>query len=124
MCSTPTLVSPVPSPSTVRLDDEMLEELGFGDLSPEVKADLLGFLRTKLEMVVGERLADRMTSKELSDFEAIIDSKNSSAALTYLDRICPEHPAIVRDELERLVGQLETERPAFLAVFCLTEESA
>lgn len=124
MSSTPTLVSSIPSPSTVRLDEEMLEELGFGDLSPEARSDLLGFLHTKLEIVVGERLADGMTSKELSDFEAIIDSESGSAALTYLDRICPEHPAIVRDELERLVGQLEAERPAFLAAFCRTEESA
>lgn len=124
MSSTPTLAPLIPSPSTIRLDDEKLQELGFGDLSAEVRTDLLDFLRPKLEMAVGERLADGMTSREISDFEAIVDSENSSAALTYLDQVCPEHPAIVREEVERLVGQLEAERPAFLAAFRATEEGA
>lgn len=122
--STPTLVSPILSPSRIRLDDEMLKELGFDDLSPAARADLLEFLRSKLEMAVGERLADDITSREMSDLGAIIDSENSSPALIYLDRVCPEHPAIVREEFERLAEQLEAERPAFLAAFGVSEKSA
>ena len=121
---TQTLAFPIPSPAALRFDIETLQELGFDGLSPEVMRDLVDFLRRKLQLAVGERLAENIATTETSDLEAVFDCDGSSDVLIDLDRVCPDHLEVVCEELERLVGTLEAERPAFLAVFGASDEAA
>ncbi len=124
MSSTPTAVPSVTDSPALVLADEMLTDLGFADLPPEARTDLLAFLRAKLDTAVGTRVASDLTTEESSALDDVIDREDPSAARLHLDQVWPEHATIVREELDRLVEQLRAERPAFLAALGASEESA
>lgn len=68
----------------IKLDDNLLVEMGLQDLPREEKAGFLKHMYETLEMRVGTRLAERMSDQQMSDFEQFIGG-NTAFATQQLD---------------------------------------
>ena len=53
-----------------QLDDNLLKELGLGDLPAAEKNKMLAHIYETLELRVGMKLAEQMTDAQLDEFEA------------------------------------------------------
>jgi hypothetical protein len=67
-----------------QLDDNLLRELGLGDLPPAEKNKMLGHIYETLELRVGMKLAEQMSDAQLDEFEGFIDGDQAKAR-TFLD---------------------------------------
>lgn len=56
-----------------KLDDTFLDELGLGSLPAEQKRAFLEHVYNQLELRVGTRLSDGLSSEQLAEFESFID---------------------------------------------------
>lgn len=56
-----------------QLDDNLLDELGLGDLPADQKTPFLQHIYEQLEYKVGIRLSEGMTDEQLAEFESIFD---------------------------------------------------
>lgn len=56
-----------------QLDDNFLDELGLGQLPAEQKRAFLEHVYGQLELRVGTRLSDGLSSEQLAEFESFID---------------------------------------------------
>lgn len=56
-----------------QLDDNFLEELGLGSLPEEQKKAFLQHVYSQLELRVGTRLSEGLSSEQLAEFESFID---------------------------------------------------
>ena len=59
-----------------QLDDKFLQEVGLGDLPEDQKAMFLAHFREQLELRVGTRLSDGLSSDQIEQFEAFIERKD------------------------------------------------
>lgn len=98
-----------------KLDDNLLRELGLGDLPPAEKNKMLGHIYETLEMRVGMTLAQQMTDEQLSEFETFIDSNDEAGALKWLETNFPNYKQVVADELEKLKAEVKAAAPQILA---------
>ncbi len=108
---------------SIRLDAAWLAELGLGELAPDVANDLLAFAYEKLEMNVGMRLASQMTSEQLDQFEAFVDSGDERGALGWLEERFPDYREVVRAEFSLLSTNLRIDAQRLLAALA-SERSA
>jgi hypothetical protein len=98
-----------------KLDDNLLQELGLGALSPDDKRAMLGHIYETLEMRVGMTLAQQMTNEQLDEFEAFIDSNDEAGALKWLETNFPNYKQVVADELENLKTEIKGQAPQIVA---------
>lgn len=98
-----------------KLDDNLLQELGLGALSPEDKKVMLGHIYETLEMRVGMTLAQQMTNEQLDEFEGFIDSNDEAGALKWLETNFPDYKQVVANELEKLKSEIKTTAPQIVA---------
>lgn len=98
-----------------KLDDNLLKELGLGELSPEEKNKMLAHIYETLEMRVGMTLAEQMSNEQLSEFEGFIDSNDESGALKWLETNFPNYKQVVADELEKLKAEIKASAAQILA---------
>lgn len=98
-----------------KLDDNLLKELGLGDLPVAEKNKMLAHIYETLEMRVGMKLAEQMTNEQLDEFEAFIDRNDEAGALKWLETNFPNYKQVVADELENLKGEIKTAAPQILA---------
>lgn len=98
-----------------KLDDNLLKELGLGELSPEDKRVMLGHIYETLEMRVGMTLAQQMTNEQLDEFESFIDSNDEAGALKWLETNFPNYKQVVADELEKLKNEIKQQAPQIIA---------
>lgn len=98
-----------------KLDDNLLQELGLGTLSPEDKRAMLGHIYETLEMRVGMTLAQQMTNEQLDEFESFIDSNDEAGALKWLETNFPNYKQVVADELEKLKAEIKQQAPQIVA---------
>jgi len=56
-----------------KLDDTFLDELGLGSLPAEQKRAFLEHVYSQLELRVGTRLSEGLSSEQLAEFESFID---------------------------------------------------
>lgn len=82
----------------IRLDDELLAELGVHDLPPDHRRTVLAALYEELEDRVGLRLAHMMTSRQLREFELLIDANDKQGALGWLETNFPDYKQVVNEE--------------------------
>src|SRR5213596_1145031 len=99
----------------IKLDDDLLQELGLAGLPPEEKKKLLAHIYETLEMRVGVKLAEQMTDAQLSEFEQFIDSNNETGALSWLERNFPNYKDVVAAEFENLKREIGHVAPQILA---------
>lgn len=58
-----------------QLDDNFLQSVGLGGLPDDQKKAFLDYLREQLEIRVGTKLSDGLSSAQLDEFESFIDRK-------------------------------------------------
>lgn len=98
-----------------KLDDNLLQELGLGALSPEDKKIMLGHIYETLEMRVGMTLAQQMTNEQLDEFESFIDSNDEAGALKWLETNFPDYKQVVASELDKLKSEIKADAPQIVA---------
>jgi 5'-deoxynucleotidase YfbR-like HD superfamily hydrolase len=107
-----------------KLDDNLLRELGLGDLPPQEKNRMLQHIYETLEMRVGMRLAEGMSNQQLDEFEKLMPTQTDTDemrkqkeqdALRWLETNFPNYKQVVADELEKLKGEIKIAAPQILA---------
>jgi hypothetical protein len=97
-----------------QLDDNLLRELGLGDLPAAEKNKMLAHIYETLELRVGMKLAEQMSDAQLDEFEKYIDSNDEAGALKWLETNFPHYKDVVADELEKLKSEIKSQAPAIL----------
>ena len=97
-----------------QLDDNLLRELGLGDLPAAEKNKMLAHIYETLELRVGMKLAEQMTDAQLDEFEAFIDKNDEPGALHWLETNFPDYKKVVADELEKLKAEIKSQAPAIM----------
>jgi hypothetical protein len=108
----------------IKLDDNLLAELGLQNLPPEEKKALLKHIYETLEMRVGTTLASRMTDAQLDEFEAFINQNDEAGALRWLESNFPNYKDVVAQEFEMLKGEVRQAAPQILASASVAATSA
>ena len=98
-----------------KLDDNLLRELGLGELPPAEKNRMLAHIYETLEMRVGMRLAEQMTNEQLDEFERFIDANDEAGALKWLETNFPNYKDVVAQELEKLKTEIKAAAPQIIA---------
>src|SRR4051812_47539387 len=94
-----------------QLDDNLLRELGLGDLPAAEKNKMLAHIYETLELRVGMKLAEQMTDAQLDEFEAFIDKNDEAGALKWLETNFPDYKQVVSSELEKLKNEIKQQAP-------------
>jgi hypothetical protein len=99
----------------IKLDDDLLQELGLAALPAEEKKKLLAHIYETLEMRVGMKLAEQMTDAQLTEFEQFIDRNDEAGALRWLEANFPNYKDVVASEFERLKSEIGQVAPQILS---------
>lgn len=99
----------------LRLDDNLLQDLGLASLPPEDKKAMLQQVRDTLEMRVGTRLAEQMSDAQLDEFEQFVQNQDDAGALHWLETNFPNYKDVVNDEFEKLQAEIKQAAPQILA---------
>jgi predicted RNA-binding Zn ribbon-like protein len=99
----------------IKLDDNLLTELGLGSLPPEEKKKMLAHIYETLEMRVGMKLAEQMTDAQLDEFEQFINRNDEAGALRWLETNFPHYKQVVAEEFEKLKAEIRQVAPQILA---------
>ncbi len=90
-----------------KLDDNLLRELGLGELPAAEKNTMLRHIYETLEMRVGMKLAEQMSNEQLDEFESFIDKNDEAGALKWLETNFPNYKDVVAAELENLKNEIK-----------------
>lgn len=99
----------------IKLDDDLLREIGLDGLPPEEKKKFLAHVYETLEMRVGMKLAEQMSDAQLSEFEQFIDRNDEASALKWLETNFPNYKDVVAQEFEKLKHEVRQLAPQILA---------
>jgi uncharacterized protein DUF5663 len=99
----------------IKLDDNLLQELGLGALPPEEKKKMLAHIYETLEMRVGMELAKQMTDAQLNEFEEFINRNDEAGALRWLETNFPNYKDVVAAEFDKLKAEVKQVAPHILA---------
>lgn len=95
----------------LRLDNNLLDELGLGSLPPAEKDKMKHHIYETLEMRVGVRLAEQMSDQQLDEFESYINANDEAGALRWLETTFPSYKEVVADEFEKLKNEIKQVAP-------------
>jgi len=90
----------------LKIDDNLLQQIGLGSLPVEEKRGLLSHIYETLEMRVGMRLADQMSNEQLDEFEKYFEAKDDAGAFKWLETNFPNYKEIVNEEFEKLKNEV------------------
>lgn len=99
----------------IQINNNLLQELGLGNLPEVDKKGLLQHIYETLELRVGMRLADQMTKEQLDEFERYFEAKDDKGAFTWLETNFPNYKDIVQEEFDKLRGEVAQAAPQILA---------
>lgn len=99
----------------IKLDDNLLQELGLGSLSPDEKKKMLAHIYETLEMRVGMELAKQMSDAQLNEFEEFINRNDEAGALKWLETNFPNYKDVVAQEFEKLKLEIKQVAPQIVA---------
>lgn len=99
----------------IKLDDNLLAEMGLGALQKEEKTAFLRHMYETLELRVGTRLAERMSEQQMSEFEQFINANDEQGAFTWLESNFPNYKDVVAEEFEKLKAEVRPLVPQILA---------
>ncbi|HET7827425.1 MAG TPA: DUF5663 domain-containing protein [Candidatus Saccharimonadales bacterium] len=97
-----------------QLDDNLLRELGLGDLPASEKNKMLAHIYETLELRVGMKLAEQMSDAQLDEFEGFIDRNDEAGALKWLETNFPDYKQVVADELDKLKSEIKAQAPQIM----------
>lgn len=98
----------------MKIDYELLEELGLGELSQDAKDSLLRHLVDRLELNVGTVIASQLTDEQIDEFEKLVDNPDQNVALKWLQANYPGYKDVVKSELDKLKQELKSNASAIL----------
>jgi hypothetical protein len=99
----------------LKIDNDLLVELGLGNLPDGDKNSLLRHIYETLEMRVGMRLADQMSNEQLDEFEKYFEAKDDAGAFKWLETNFPNYKDIVQQEFDKLKAEVGQAAPQILA---------
>src|SRR3954469_8305026 len=99
----------------LKIDDNLLQQIGLGSLPVEEKRALLNHIYETLEMRVGMRLADQMSNEQLDEFEQYFEAKDDAGAFKWLETNFPNYKEIVQQEFDKLKAEVKQTAPQILA---------
>lgn len=99
----------------LHLNNQLLEEIGLGTLSPDDKKAMLQHIYETLEKRVGTRLASQMSETQLDEFEQFVKSQDDNGAFHWLESNFPNYKDVVADEFEKLKNEVKQVAPQILA---------
>jgi hypothetical protein len=99
----------------IKLDNDLLTELGLASLPEEEKKKLLAHIYETLEMRVGMKLAEQMNDSQLTEFEQFIDRNDEQGALKWLEANFPNYKDVVASEFEVLKREVGQSAPQILS---------
>lgn len=99
----------------IKLDNDLLVELGLASLPEEEKKKLLAHIYETLEMRVGMKLAEQMNDSQLTEFEQFIDRNDEQGALRWLEANFPNYKDVVASEFEVLKREVGQSAPQILS---------
>lgn len=102
----------------LKLDNDLLAELGLGGLPEGQKQGMLQHIYDTLELRVGTRLANQMTDQQLDEFERFIDANgdaNQAQALQWLEANLPHYKDVVNQVFEELKAEIAQMAPQIMA---------
>ncbi len=99
----------------IKLNDDLLQELGLAGLPLEEKKRLLAHIYETLEMRVGMKLAQQMTDEQLDEFEQFIKANDEAGALNWLETKFPHYKDVVSAEFEALKAEIRQVAPQILS---------
>ena len=94
----------------LKLDNNLLQELGLGSLPEDQKKAMLQHIYETLELRVGTNLANQMTDQQLEEFEKFIDDggdANQAQALQWLEANLPNYKQVVNEVFEQLKSEIK-----------------
>lgn len=98
-----------------KLDDNLLKEVGLGEMPAQEKNRMLAHIYETLEMRVGMKLAEQMSNEQLDEFEGFIDRNDEPGALKWLETNFPNYKDVVAQELEALKAEIKQSAPQILS---------
>ena len=99
----------------IKLDDNLLNEIGLAALPAEEKKAFLKHMYETLEMRVGTRLAERMSEQQMTEFEQFINTGDEQGAFRWLEANFPDYKQVVAEEFDKLKGEIAPLAPQILA---------
>ena len=102
----------------LKLDNNLLAELGLGSLPEDQKKAMLQHIYETLELRVGTQLENQMTDKQLEEFERFIDAggdQNQAQALQWLETNLPNYKQVVNEVFEALKVEIKGMAPQIMA---------
>lgn len=91
----------------IKLDENLLKELGLDALPKDEKGGFLKHIYETLEMRVGTRLAEKMTEAQMTEFEQYIQSNDEQGAFHWLEANFPNYKEVVAEEFEKLKDEIK-----------------
>jgi hypothetical protein len=101
--------------SSIVLNNELLDEIGLGDLLAKRKKTMLKYIYDTLELRVGTELANQMSDEQLEEFEAFSDNQDDQGAFHWLESNFPEYKQVVKKQFGLLKEELRDAAPRLLA---------
>lgn len=98
-----------------KLDENLLKELGLGELPTEEKNKMLAHIYETLEMRVGVKLADQMSDEQLDEFESYVNKEDQEGALKWLETNFPDYKQVVANELDGLKKEVKASAEQIVA---------
>jgi hypothetical protein len=98
-----------------KLDENLLIELGLGELPTEEKNKMLAHIYETLEMRVGVKLADKMSDEQLDEFESYVNKDDQDGALKWLETNFPDYKQVVASELDGLKQEIKASSDQIVA---------
>jgi hypothetical protein len=99
----------------IKLDNNLLSELGLDALPSDDKKKMLAHIYETLEMRVGMELAKQMSEAQLNEFGEFIDRNDESGALQWLEANFPNYRDVVAVEFDKLKVEITSVAPQILA---------
>jgi len=102
----------------LKLDNNLLDELGLGGLPEDQKRAMLQHIYETLELRVGTDLANQMSDRQLEEFEKFIDDGGDASqaqALQWLEANLPNYKQVVNEVFEALKLEIKQMAPQLMA---------
>jgi hypothetical protein len=99
----------------LKIDDNLLQEIGLGSLPDPDKARMRQHIYETLEMRVGMRLADQMSNEQLDEFEQFVNNQDDAGAFKWLETNFPNYKDVVNEEFEKLKQEVQQLAPQILS---------
>ena len=99
----------------VTLDEDFLRDVGLETLPSDEKALMLAHVLETVQKRVGLAIAASLTSKQLGEFEEILDEADDESARIWLQTHCHRHSEIVTHHFEAVRKELRASAAEILA---------